>query len=248
MELLGAVRTVLVRPTHGGNVGATARALKNMGLSELYLVAPEDYPTPEATARAADAKDILDKAVVCADLDQALADCHFVVGTSARLRYIAWPMLDPRACADRLLSEAQSGRVALLFGQERTGLTNAELDRCHALVYIPSNPVYSSLNLACAVQVMAYEIYRVATEGAALAPKPLEPPASVEDVERFYQHLERALVEVEFLDPANPRMLMRRLRRLFNQARLDQNDVNILRGILTAFQKARSKLDKNNKE
>lgn len=248
MERLRAIRTVLVRPTHAGNVGATARALKNMGLAQLYLVAPEDYPAPEATARAADAEDVLQQAVICPGLDQAIGDCHFVVGTSARTRYITWPMLDPRACAERLLVEAQRGTVALLFGQERTGLTNAELDRCHALVHIPSSPAYSSLNLACAVQILAYELYVAATTGERTAVATVDPPAALEEVERFYHHLERVLVEIGFLDPANPRLLMRRLRRLFGRAQPDQNDINILRGVLTEVQKNRVKLDKKDKE
>lgn len=233
---LHVVRTVLVRPTHPGNVGGAARALKNMGLERLYLVSPPDPFSTEAQARAADAVDVLGRAVVCGDLDAAIADCHFVVGTSARDRRIGWPVLDPRDCATRLLEEAQRGPVALLFGQERTGLTNAELDRCHALCVIPSSPVYRSLNLVAAVQILAYEIYRAAVSPAAVAVG--DPPATNEEMEHFHAHLREVLVETRFLDPDNPRLLLRRLRRLFSRARPDKNEVNILRGILTAVQTA----------
>src|SRR5262245_32270479 len=140
MDLLSQIRVVLVRPTHPGNVGGTARAMKNMGLNKLYLVEPERFPGPEATARAADADDVLTDAIVCANLNEAIRGCHFVVGTSARSRHISWPSSDPSTCAQRLLTEAARGPVALLFGQERSGLSNAELDRCQLLVQIPSNP------------------------------------------------------------------------------------------------------------
>lgn len=242
MQVLDDIRTVLIRPTHPGNVGGAARALKNMGLTQLCLVAPSNYPSPEATARAADATDVLARAVVADDLDAAIGDCHFVLGATARSRRIEWPALDPAAAARRLLQEAQRGPVALLFGQERSGLTNAELDRCQALGYIPANPAYPSLNLVCAVQVLAYEIYRAASEmPAALLPS--EPPATEEEMAHFHRHLEQVLVEIGFLDPGNPRLLPRRLRRLFNRAQLDRNEANILRGILTAVQKAVRKAD-----
>ncbi len=234
MKVLQAVRTVLVRPTHPGNIGGVARALKNMGLEQLYLVAPPDHQAAEAVARAADAVDVLAGAVVCADLDKALGACHFVVGTTARPRRIEWPAIEPAACATRLLAEADRGPVAILFGQERTGLTNAELDRCNALVHIPTSPAYPSLNLVCAVQILAYEIYRAAL-GGATAPKTSEPPATQEELLRFYRHLEEVLVRIGFIDPENPRLLIRRLRRLFNRAQPDRNEANILRGILTSM-------------
>jgi len=245
---LHAIRAVLVRPTHPGNIGGVARALKNMGLVQLYLVAPSRYPSEEATARAAGAEDVLTRAVVCRDLDEAIRDCHYVVGASARSsRHIDWPLLDPAECAARLIAGAASGPVALLFGPERAGLANAELDRCHALSYIPANPDYPSLNLACAAQVFAYEIRR-----AALQERPpmraAEPPATVEELEHFYRHLERVLIRIRFLDPENPRLLLRRLRRLYNRAGLDKNEINILRGILTAVDKATAKLDKDTRE
>jgi TrmH family RNA methyltransferase len=232
------IRIVLVRPTHPGNVGATARAMKNMALRSLYLVEPERFPSPEATDRAAGADDVLASAVICASLDEALRDCHLVIGTSARPRRIEWPTLEPAAGAGRLVEGARQGPVALLFGQERTGLLNAELDRCHFVVTIPADEAYSSLNLASAVQILAYEIYR-----AVLAERPAEPMepragrlASDEDMQRFYQHLEEVLQQIGFLDPDNPRYLMRRLMRLFNRAGMDDNEMNIMRGILTTIQ------------
>lgn len=232
------IRIVLVRPTHPGNVGATARAMKNMAMRSLYLVEPERFPSPEATDRAAGADDVLDSVVICASLDEALKDCHLVIGTSARPRRIEWPTLDPAAGACRLVEGAQQGPVALLFGQERTGLLNSELDRCHFVVTIPADQAYSSLNLASAVQILAYEIYR-----AVLAGRPGEAMearegrlASSEDMQRYYQHLAEVLQQIGFLDPDNPRYLMRRLMRLFNRAGMDDNEMNILRGILTAIQ------------
>ncbi|BAU48131.1 RNA methyltransferase [Sulfurifustis variabilis] len=236
------IRVVLIRPTHPGNVGAAARALKNMGLERLYVVAPAAFPHVEATARAAGAEDLLAGAVLSPDLDAALAECHYVLGTSARPRHIGWPMLEPAEAGTRLVDESRRGPVALLFGQERSGLTNAELDRCHALVQIPANPAYPSLNLAAAVQVLAYEIRRAL--GLPEQPRSEEseaPPASANEMEHFYRHLEEVLVDTGFLDPANPRLLMRRLRRLFNRARPDQNEMAILRGILSAVQRVTRK-------
>jgi len=247
--MLSNIRIVLVRPTHPGNVGATARALKNMSLRTLYLVAPEDYPSREATDRAVGAGDLLQGAVICGSLDEALRGCQLVIGTSARARRIEWPALDPRDCAQHLVEGARQGPVALLFGQERTGLTNAELDRCHFVVTIPSDKQYSSLNLAAAVQILAYEIHRVADAGADVSTMEADAgrPVGSDDMQRFYQHLEEVLQQIEFLDPENPRLLMRRLMRLFNRAAPDQNEMNILRGILTAIQRHRAKLDNNSK-
>lgn len=239
------IRIVLVQPTHPGNIGAAARAMKTMTLTNLWLVAPSQFPSPVANAMAAGADDVLAQAHVTTDLDSAVAECHTVVGSSARSRRIGWPTLDPRAAAQRLVTAARQGPVALLFGQERSGLTNSELDRCQALVQIPANPAYSSLNIASAVQLLAYEIYVAAGAGAVPAAESV--PATTEEMQRFYRHLEQVLVAIRFLDPANPRLLMRRLTRLFNRAAPDQNDINILRGILTAVNQAQ-KLDKNTRE
>lgn len=224
---------VLINTSHPGNVGATARAMKNMGLTRLCLVEPKQYPSAEATARASGADDLLAGAKCFATLDEAVADCALVIGASARSRTLPVPMLDPRGCAELVHRQPDVERVAILFGRERSGLTNDELDRCHQLVQIPTNPDYPSLNIAAAVQVIAYEL-RIA---AGAVEKPDEPEvdyASMVQMEQFYTHLEQTLVELEFLDPENPRQLMRRLRRLFNRARPDQNEINILRGILTA--------------
>lgn len=244
--VLANIRFVLVRSTHPGNIGAAARAMKTMSLGNLWLVAPLRFPDPEASAMAAGAEDVLDRAQVADNLDVALADCHTVFGTSARSRRIEWPTLDPREAAQRLTAAAQQGPVALLFGQERTGLTNSELDRCQALIQIPANPAYSSLNLASAVQILAYELLRAAV-GTTETSNASDPPAAQAELQRLYRHLEDVLIRLQFLDPANPRLLMRRLIRLFNRASMDQNDVNILRGILTAIERAQ-KLDKNAKE
>jgi len=242
MNPLQTIHTVLVQPTHPGNIGGAARALKNMGLGQLRLVAPADYRGAEATARAADAADVLARAVACATLDAAIGDCHFVVGTSARSRRIEWPMVDPREGAAKLIEQAQRGPVALVFGQERSGLTNAELDRCHLVMYIPSSADYPALNLACAVQVVAYEIYRCVAEGPPAAVPASGPPVTDSDMEYFYSHLEDVLTEIKFYDPENPRLLQRRLRRLFNRAQLDRNEMNILRGVLTQVQVSLRKL------
>jgi len=234
------IRIVLVRPTHPGNIGGTARAMKNMGLNRLHLVAPERYPDPEAEARAAEARDVLEGAQVHSRLEDALVGCVLAVGTSARARRIGWPSLTPQECARRLVGTAATGPVALLFGQERTGLTNEELDQCHAVVAIPASAVYPSLNLACAVQILAYEIFKVGEcENGVPAPGAGTEPSSratSDELERLQEHLERVLVRIGFLDPANPRLLMRRLARLFNRAELDQTELNILRGILTAVE------------
>jgi len=242
---LNRIRIVLVQPSHGGNIGGCARAMKNMGLTRLVLVAPEDFPGEEASARAAGADDVLAQAQVCATLDEAIADCHLVIGASARERRIAWPTLAPDAAARRVVSAAGQ-EVAVLFGRERTGLTNDELDRCQILVNIPANPDFSSLNLACAVQVIAYEL-RCATEtgdAATLtnAAEMLgEPLATSAEVQRFYQHLDQVMVASGFLDPKNPRLLTRRVRRLFNRVEMTSNEVNILRGILSAVSQSEAK-------
>lgn len=234
---LDNIKIVLVEPTHAGNVGGVARAMKNMGLTRLSLVAPVAYRTAEAYARAAGAADVVESAQCYDSLDAAIADCRLVIGTSARDRRIAWPTMTPREAGERLYRDAAESVGALVFGRERTGLTNAELDRCHALVTIPADPEFSSLNLACAVQVMAYEL-RLASVGNASLVEEAGPAGVMQgELRRFYIHLEEVLVQTEFLDPANPRKLMRRLQRVFNRAQLDQNEVNILRGILTAVQR-----------
>jgi TrmH family RNA methyltransferase len=234
--MLKNIRIVLVETTHPGNIGATARAMKNMGLTRLSLVKPQRYPSHEASARAAGADDVLAAAQLCDSLDQALEGCGLVFGASARSRSIPWPQLDPRQAAVRAVQASAADEVALVFGREHAGLSNLELDRCNYLVTIPTNPEFASLNVAAAVQVLSYEL-RVAAQEAAPASPLNEPLASAEERERFYQHLEQVLLDLEFLNPDNPKHLMRRLRRLFNRVEMDCNEVNILRGILTAVER-----------
>ena len=232
------IRIVLVEPSHPGNIGAAARAMKTMNLDALVLVRPVRFPDAEANARASGALDVLRQARVVDTLDEALQGCALVAGTSARRRDLGPPAITPRACAAKLWDTPHDTDVALLFGRERTGLTNEELERCHFLVHIPANPEYSSLNLAAAVQILAYELLLargstpVATDGDAL-------PASVEEMEGLYAHLESAAIASGFLDPQQPKHLMRRLRHLFNRAQPDPREINILRGLLTALQRAR---------
>jgi len=232
--MLSNIRVVLVNTSHPGNIGAAARAMKTMGLTRLYLVEPKTYPDAGATARASGADDVLANARVCKNVDEALQGCRFVIGASARSRSIPVPLINPGECAAILRAESEAGEVALLFGCERSGLSNTEIDRCHQLVQIPTSPEYSSLNLAAAVQIVCYEIFVAHESDAAVEELPVHIPVAVDEMERFYTHLEETLVELDFLDRSNPRMLMRRLRRLFNRARPDTNEVNILRGILTA--------------
>lgn len=240
--MLDRIRIVLSHTTHAGNLGAAARAMKVMGLSRLYLVNPRDYRLadgslhPDAVAMAAGAEDVLAGAVVVDSLEQAIGDCHFVVGTSARTRRIDWPLLDPRQFAERARTESAQGDIALLFGTERTGLSNDELQRCHYHVFIPSNPDYSSLNLAQAVQLLCYEL-RMASDQARL-PEPDEssPLVGSADMERYFEHLEQTLAAIAFIKVENPKPLMAKLRRLYNRAQLTQEEMNILRGMLKAVQ------------
>ncbi len=236
-----SLRIVLMETSHAGNIGAAARAMHNMGLDDLWLVAPKSFPDEDATARASGADDLLATATVVADLDQALAGCGLVAAVSARQRSLAWPCKTPREAAAEIVARTANTTVALLFGREKYGLSNKELERCHLLISIPANPEYSSLNLAMAVQLLAYEI-RLARGQTDLPPASADPPpATAEAMQRFYQHLEEVLLENGFLDPDNPRQLMRRLRRLFNRAVPDENEINILRGILSAVQRPTGK-------
>lgn len=234
------IRIVLVNTSHPGNIGGTARAMKNMGLSRLYLVAPKEFPSDKATWRSAGATDVLDDAVVVDTLDEAIQGCSLVVGTSARERRIPWPLLDPRECGESVWSEATQHEVALVFGREDRGLTNEELHKCNYHVHIPANEEYSSLNLATAVQVICYEIrmaYLKATAGNTLPNHVWDmPPADAQALDHYYQQLEKSLVDIGFLDPENPKQTMTRMRRLYNRVRLDQMELNILRGVLTAIQ------------
>ena len=231
---LHRVRIVLVEPSHPGNVGAAARAMKAMGLDRLCLVAPGRFPSAEATARAAGADDVLHQARVVECVDDALADCGLVLGTTARLRRIEWPVVDAREGARRAVAQAAETPVAVLFGRERSGLTNAETDKCHALIRIPASAKFSSLNVAAAVQIVAYEMRLAAYGRSVVTAAPQARAATVDELEGFYRHLEATLVRIGYLDPAAPKLLMRRLRRLFSRTEPDRAEINILRGILTA--------------
>jgi len=229
------VRIILVGTTHPGNIGAVARAMKNMGLSDLVLVDPRYFPHEDATARASGAEDVLDQTVVSPNLDQALADCVFAAGASARSRAIDWPSLPPRECAEQLVQRSAGGKVAVVFGPEKSGLTNEHLDRCNTLLTIPTDPRFSSLNIAMAVQIICYEL-RLLQHAIPECADADSPPATAAELERFYAHLEIVLTDSGFLDPDKPRLLMRRLRRIFIKAEPDKNEINILRGILTALE------------
>jgi tRNA (cytidine32/uridine32-2'-O)-methyltransferase len=236
-----AICIVLVNTSHPGNIGAVARAMKNMGLVELRLVAPARFPAEEANWRAVAASDVLESALVVDTLAEAIGDCQLVIGTSARGRRIPWPVLDPRHCAEQALRAAgREQRVAFVFGREDRGLTNEELQQCNLHLHIPTHEDYTSLNLAMAVQIVAYELRMQAVSGElpddACADWD-EPLSTAAAMEHYYKHLEQTLIEIGFLDPAAPRQLMPRLRRLYGRLRLDEMEMNILRGILTETQK-----------
>jgi TrmH family RNA methyltransferase len=234
-EALARVRVVLINTTHPGNIGAAARAMKVMGLSQLHLVTPKVFPHADATARASGADDLLQHAAVHKSLDEALAGCSLVLGTSARLRSLPMPQLDVRKAAELALREPGSGDIAILFGREAYGLTNQEMQRCQQLVHIETNPEFGSLNIAQAVQVVAYELRMAALGGGGRALPPADwAPVDARQMELFYEHLEQTLLDIGFLNPRQPKRLMMRLRRLFNRARPDENEMNILRGILAA--------------
>jgi TrmH family RNA methyltransferase len=237
------IRFVLVETSHPGNIGAVARAMKNMGLTELVLVKPKEFPHPEATARASGADDVLAGARVVATLAEGLAGCGLVYATTARTREQYFRVVDAREASERMAAEISAGpaAVAVLFGTERFGLSNEQLLAAHALIRIPANPEYESLNVAMAAQLIAYEIRMAHLAGA---PPPRAPRdtalATPEDMERFYMHLETVMHEADFRDRTQGGThLMGRIRRMFNRAELDTNEVNILRGILTAVQNRR---------
>ncbi|MCZ6502215.1 MAG: tRNA (cytosine(32)/uridine(32)-2'-O)-methyltransferase TrmJ [Gammaproteobacteria bacterium] len=254
-NLFPGLRIVLIETSHPGNIGAAARAMKNMGVTSLYLVNPLEFPSAKANYRAVSAADVVENAIVVSDVDAAVADCELVIGTSARNRRIPWPLLDTRACAEKVVAEQRRGmKVAILFGRESRGLKNEELQKCHYHVNIPTGEAYSSLNLAMAVQVICYEILQSSLrqdgqaetfyatrsdrrDDDAEAENWDMEYATAQDMEHLFEHLEQTLVQVNFHDPKNPRQLMTRLRRMLNRIRPDQMEVNILRGFLTAINK-----------
>lgn len=235
LHSLEHVRIVLNHASHPGNIGAAARAMKTMGLHSLYLVNPKLFPNHEASARAVNARDVLERANVCASLDEALQHTVMTAAITARPRELSHQVFDARQGAKELLRYAQQP-VALVFGREDSGLTREEVSRCQIVIHIPANPECSSLNLASAVQVMAYELRMAVHEGDAIAAA-AESSANYDDLESFYAHLERVMIASDFLDPQKPKLLMQRIRRLFARARLEKEEVQILRGILTALGK-----------
>ncbi|MFT6914425.1 MAG: tRNA (cytidine32/uridine32-2'-O)-methyltransferase [Motiliproteus sp.] len=254
--MLSNIRIVLINTFHPGNIGAAARAMKNMGLSELYLVDPRSYPDPEAQSRASGATDLLDNATVVDSLAQAIADCPLVIGASARSRSFPWPMLDAEQCAEKTVLEAAQGPVAIVFGRERMGLTNEELMQCHFHVAIPANPEHPVLNVSAAIQVICYEIWKshlatpaaigLTTEPATTAPEQLLTQNSSDypthqEMEYFYEHLEQMLRDIGFMVSSHEGRSLTKLRRLFNRARPETMELNMLRGILKAAQRSADK-------
>jgi tRNA/rRNA methyltransferase len=228
---LSNVRVVLSHTSHPGNIGAAARAMKTMGLRHLYLINPRHFPDPQASAMAAGADNILQNAVVCASIDDALDGVVFTVGMTARIRDISNEVRAPREAMPQIVQQAASMPVALLFGTEMSGLTNEEVSRAQMLVNIPANPEFSSLNLAAAVQVMSYELSVAAQNYQPVAQ--ISQPAAHQQVEGFMLHLEKTLQEIGFFTTQNPARMMQRLRRLYARARLESDEINILRGILS---------------
>jgi TrmH family RNA methyltransferase len=228
------VRIVLIDPSHPGNIGSVARAMKNMALSDLVLVRPRSFPHPEAIALAAGADDVLERARIAGSVAEAISDCAFIAGTTSRPRSYHWEFTTPREVSERIVALPEENRCALLFGSERYGLGTEDLNHCNVLVRIPANPNYCSLNLAMAVQLLAYEIFMTREQPHSYVQLEM-PLASSADMEHFYTHLQRVLESIQFEDRTG--YLMERLRRLFNRAQLDQNEINIMRGILSAVRK-----------
>ncbi|HHS3345473.1 TPA: tRNA (cytosine(32)/uridine(32)-2'-O)-methyltransferase TrmJ [Vibrio cholerae] len=241
--MLERVKVVLVGTTHSGNIGSAARAMKVMGLSQMVLVDPQCQVDAQAIALAAGASEIALNAQIYPTLEAAVADCGLVVGTSARSRTLEWPILEPRECGEKLISEANQHSVAMVFGRERTGLTNDELQLCHYHVCVPANPEYSSLNLAMAVQLLSYEVrmaYLALQQSSQSSTLQEEYPRH-QELERFYAHLEQVIMQTEFISAQQPGQVMNKLRRMFTRARPEAQEINILRGILTSVQKSISR-------
>ncbi len=245
---LNNIRIVMINTSHPGNIGAAARVMKNMGLTRLYLVNPKQFPNYEATAMASGADDLLSQAIVCSSFEEALEGCRLVLGTTARERKIQHEFVNARDAGVLSISESQQHEVALVFGRERTGLTNDEIGLCHKLINIPTNPDYSSLNVASAVQIVSYEVmmslHLLNQENVGLNANQNELDteesadyASSENMERFYEHLQQTLIEIDFLHLEQSPQLMPKLRHIYNRIRLKQEELNILRGILSKTQK-----------
>jgi tRNA (cytidine32/uridine32-2'-O)-methyltransferase len=247
--MLDQIRIVLVNTTNSGNIGAAARAMKNMGIIQLVLVDPIAVIDGDAIVRASGASEILDSCIIVSNLEEAVAGCGLVIGTSARGRHIPWPLCSPRECGAKAKQAVlNNNSVALVFGRESRGLTNEELHKCNAHVHIPTNPDFSSLNIAAAVQVMCYEMRMAAMEETSADGASVNKigqwgvewdyeVAPHGDVERFFDHLKDSLVDIGFLDPNTPKQLMTRLRRMFQRTALDTMEVGMMRGILAAVQR-----------
>ncbi|PJE78669.1 tRNA (cytidine/uridine-2'-O-)-methyltransferase TrmJ [invertebrate metagenome] len=256
--MLENIRIILIDTFHPGNIGSAARAMKTMGLSDLWLVRPRQFPDSQANSLAAGALDVLKNAHVVSTLDEATADCSMVVGTSARIRHMDIPLLETPACAEQAVKESEHAKVAVVFGQETHGMTNEELLKCHYHVFISANPVYPVMNVAASIQIFCYEIWqawcRMEKEGLINQDKNATPHEvekyypPVEQMEMFYAHLEQALDDVGFIVRQHPGMVMQRMRRLFNRARPETQEMNMLRGMLSAMQKAGKEAGKNKVE
>ena len=229
------IKFILFEPSHPGNVGAAARAIKTMGFDKLCLINPIEHPHPEARARSSGALDVLLDAEVCGNLQDAIKGCGLIIGTTSRTRRISVPITNIQETAPSIVAEAKEKPVAVIFGPEKSGLINEQVDCCNQLVNIPSVESYKSLNLAMAVQIVAYEL-RVASQTLPTEIR-ARALASNQDIELFYNHLNQVLLDTGFLDPKNPKQLMRRLRTLFNRAQMDENEINIMRGILASYKK-----------
>lgn len=232
--MLNNIRIVLIQTYHPGNIGSAARAMKTMGLTNLWLVRPRCFPDPEATAMAANAEDLLEQATVVENLEDAIADCPLVIGTSARERTFSLPPLEPRQMAEQLLGEASKHPVALVFGRERMGLHNDEIQQCHFQVNIPANPDYPVLNIASAIQVLCYEIYQTSLNPVSIEQQDDYPLHK--ELNLFYQHLEQTLTDIQFINQKHPGNTMDRLIRVFRKARPDSKELNLLRGVLSKIQ------------
>ncbi|MEI6227798.1 MAG: RNA methyltransferase [Methylophilaceae bacterium] len=233
LHLLQNFRVILCQTSHPGNIGSAARAMKTMGVSQLYLVQPHSFPDAHATALSTGAADLLENAIVTETLAEALNGCAFAIGMSARKRNLSHELVNVRSAAATAIDIAVNQPVALVFGTEMSGLTNAELDLCQMLAMIPANPEYSSLNLAAAVQIMCYELRMAALQDAPINPNTVNELATIDSVEGFYAHLEQTLLHIGYLNPAAPKKLMERIRRIYARNRLEKEEVNLLRGILT---------------
>ena len=233
LHLLQNFRVILCQTSHPGNIGSAARAMKTMGISQLYLVQPHSFPDAHATALSTGAADLLENAIVTETLAEALNGCAFAIGMSARKRNLSHELVNVRSAAATAIDIAVNQPVALVFGTEMSGLTNAELDLCQMLAMIPANPEYSSLNLAAAVQIMCYELRMAALQDAPINPNTVNELATIDSVEGFYAHLEQTLLHIGYLNPAAPKKLMERIRRIYARNRLEKEEVNLLRGILT---------------